>query len=45
MIHKDKFSLEMTGVDVSAQNDIAEALHKYLVNMMHCLLNKSNLGP
>ena len=39
------FTLELTGVDSSAQNGIAESPNKSLANMMRCLLHSANLGP
>ena len=45
MIHKENFTLELTGADASAQNGIAEIPNTYLVNMMRCLLHSAGLGP
>ena len=45
MVHKEGFSLEMTGSDASAQNAVAEAPNKYLANMMRYILHAANLGP
>ena len=45
MVTLEDFTLELTGVDSSAQNGIAESPNKYSANMMRCLLHSTNLGP
>ena len=45
MIYKEDYTLELTGADASAQNDITENRNKYLGNMMRCLLHSAGLGP
>ena len=40
VIVEEEFTLEMKGADVPAQNAYAEIL-----NMMHCILHKADLGP
>ena len=45
MVVKEGFTLELTGADASAQNEIAESPNKYLANMMRCLLHAANIGP
>ena len=45
MVTLEDFTLELTGVDSSAQNSIAESPNKYLAIMMRCLLHSANLGP
>ena len=43
MVHNEKFTLEMTGSDASAQNSIAESPNKTLGNMMRCILHTADL--
>ena len=45
MVHKEKFTLGMTGSDASAQNGVAESPNKHLANRMRCLLHAADLGP
>ena len=45
MVDKEKFTLEMTGSDASAQNGMAERPDKHLGNMIRCLLHTADLGP
>ena len=45
MVHEERFALELTGADASAQNAIAESPNRYLGNMMRCLLHTADLGP
>ena len=45
MVENEKFTLELTGSDASAQNGVAESPNKYLGNMMRCLLHSAGLGP
>ena len=45
MVHVKGFTLELTGADASAQNDISKSPNKYLANMIHCLLHSAALGP
>ena len=45
MVAEEGFTIELTGADASAQNAVAESPHKYLGNMMRCLLHAAGLGP
>ena len=45
MVTLKDFTVELTGVDSSAQNGITESPNKSLANMMRCLLHSANLGP
>ena len=44
MVANEKFTLEVTGADVSAQNAITESPNKHLANMMRCLLHAADVG-
>jgi hypothetical protein len=44
-IEQAGYTLEVTGVDNSSQNGIAERSHKTLANMMRTSLENSGLGP
>ena len=43
MMHKEQFTLEMTGTDTSAQNGIAESPNKTFGDMMQCILHTADL--
>ena len=45
MIEKERFHLELTGSDASAQNGLAENPNKILAQMVRCMLYASELGP
>jgi len=45
MVDKEKFSLEMTGVDASVQNGVAASPNKSTAQMSWCILHNTNLGP
>ena len=45
MVTEEGYTMELTVLDASAQNAIAESPNKYLGNMMRCLLHAADLGP
>jgi deoxyuridine 5'-triphosphate nucleotidohydrolase len=45
MLVEEKFAIELTGTDSSAQNSRAERPHRDLGQMMRCMLHSANVGP
>ena len=45
IVSEERFIFELTGVNVSSQNYIAESPNKYLGNVMRCPLHVANLRP
>jgi dUTP pyrophosphatase len=45
MVAEEKFSLELTGSDASAQNSTAKNPNKVFGQMMRCMLHSAELGP
>jgi len=43
MVDIEKFTLEMTGSDASAQNGMIESPNKHLGNMTRCILHTADL--
>ena len=45
MVDEEGFSLELTGVEASSQDGIAESPNHVYAQMMRCALYSSGLGP